>query len=361
MCKTNIQSLFKDSISIKQKCVEQDFDSLIAMGDAIISSIMDGGKLLLCGNGGSAADAQHLAAELLVRLRPNYNRAGLPAISLSLDTSTITACGNDFSYEDLFARALESIGKSGDCLLGISTSGNSQNIINAMKLAKDMKIKNFGFLGSGGGEAIQLCDEVFLVPSNVTGRIQECHITAGHALMEYIEDGLIKEKIYTPYIMDIEEIDALVFDFDGVLTNNKVYVNQDGLESVCCSRADGLAFDALKNLIFPYIFYLPNQILLLQHAKKLKVPVIQGVESKIDSLKSLCSEYNYNSNKMFFVGNDLNDFQVMEYCGFSACPSDSHDLIKEISTFVCSSKGGDGIARELLEVIFNLNLFETLY
>lgn len=193
MSKNNIQSLFKDSISLKNQCIEQGFDSLIAMGDEIVSSIMDGGKLLLCGNGGSAADAQHLAAELLVRLRPNYNREGLPAISLALDTSTITACGNDFSYDELFARTLESIGKSGDCLLGITTSGNSKNVINAMKLAKENNIKNFGFLGSGGGEALQLCDEVFLVPSNVTGRIQECHITAGHALMEHIEDSLINK------------------------------------------------------------------------------------------------------------------------------------------------------------------------
>jgi D-sedoheptulose 7-phosphate isomerase len=193
MSENNIQSLFKDSISLKNQCIEHGFDSLIAMGDAIVSSIMDGGKLLLCGNGGSAADAQHLAAELLVRLRPNYNRAGLPAISLFLDTSTMTACGNDFSFDELFARALESIGKPGDCLLGITTSGNSQNVINAMKLANDMKIKNFGFLGSGGGEALELCEEVFLVPSNVTGRIQECHITAGHALMEYIEDSLINK------------------------------------------------------------------------------------------------------------------------------------------------------------------------
>ena len=193
MSKINIQSLFKDSILLKNQCIEQGFDSLITIGDAVVSSIMDGGKLLLCGNGGSAADAQHLAAELLVRLRPNYNRVGLPAISLSLDTSTITACGNDFSYDELFARNLEALGKQGDCLLGITTSGNSQNVINAMKLANDMKIKNFGFLGSGGGEALELCEEVFLVPSNVTGRIQECHITAGHALMEYIEDSLINK------------------------------------------------------------------------------------------------------------------------------------------------------------------------
>jgi D-sedoheptulose 7-phosphate isomerase len=149
---------------------------------------------MLCGNGGSAADAQHLAAELVVRLRPKYNRRGLPAIALAMDTSTITACGNDYSYDMLFTRTLESIGNSGDCLLGITTSGNSQNIFNALDLAKKMNIKALGFLGAGGGKVLELCDEVFLVPGDETGRVQECHITAGHALMEYIEDQLIEKK-----------------------------------------------------------------------------------------------------------------------------------------------------------------------
>lgn len=108
-----------------------------------------------------------------------------------MDTSTITACGNDFSFNFLFSRTLESIGKSGDCLLGISTSGDSENVINAIKLANEMNIKTFGFLGAGGGDLLQLCEEVFLVPGDETGRIQECHITAGHALMEYVEDELL--------------------------------------------------------------------------------------------------------------------------------------------------------------------------
>jgi len=149
---------------------------------------------MFCGNGGSAADAQHLAAELVVRLRPKYNRRGLPAIALAMDTSTITACGNDYSYDMLFTRTLESIGNSGDCLLGITTSGNSQNIFNALDLAKKMNIKALGFVGAGGGKVLELCDEVFLVPGDETGRVQECHITAGHALMEYIEDQLIEKK-----------------------------------------------------------------------------------------------------------------------------------------------------------------------
>ena len=189
-----IKSLFEKSIALKTKCVEEGFGAIVRMGDAIVESIVNGGKLLLCGNGGSAADAQHLAAELVVRLRPTYNRRGLPAISLAMDTSTITACGNDYSYDMLYSRTLESIGNSGDCLLGITTSGNSQNVYNAMELAKEMNIQTFGFLGADGGKVLELCDEAFLVPANETGRIQECHITAGHALMEHIEDELIEKK-----------------------------------------------------------------------------------------------------------------------------------------------------------------------
>ena len=147
---------------------------------------------MLCGNGGSAADAQHLAAEMLVRLRPKNNREGIPAIALAQDTSTITACGNDFGYDTIFERMVVSLGKEGDCLIGLTTSGNSENVILAMRAAKDMGIKVFGFLGAGGSRALELCDESFVVPSDNTGRIQEAHITAGHALMEYIEDHLLE-------------------------------------------------------------------------------------------------------------------------------------------------------------------------
>ena len=188
-----IEQLFKQSIHTKQNCIEQGFQSLYYMGDFITQSIQNGGKMMLCGNGGSAADAQHLAAEMLIRLRPNNNRVGIPAITLAQDTSTITACGNDFGYKNLYERMVQSLGQDGDVLIAITTSGNSENIILAMKQARKMGIKVFGFLGCGGGKALELCDEAFVVPSDNTGRIQEAHITAGHALMEYIEDKLIED------------------------------------------------------------------------------------------------------------------------------------------------------------------------
>ena len=188
---TLFESAFKKSISVKNECIKQGFEGLSNMAEHITKSLMSSGKLLLCGNGGSAADAQHLAAELLVRLRPHINRQPISAMSLAQDVSTITACANDYSFDDLFARNLMALGRSGDCLLGISTSGKSKNIINAMKTARDLDIKVFGFLGKGGGDCLPLCDHSFLVPSEDTAAIQEAHITAGHALMEVIENNII--------------------------------------------------------------------------------------------------------------------------------------------------------------------------
>ena len=190
---SNIKKLFEESIYVKQDILATGvYQILSEMGDELTNSIQMGGKIMLCGNGGSAADAQHLAAEMLIRLRPKNNRQGLPAIALAQDSSTLTACGNDFGYDLIYERMITSLGRKGDCLIGISTSGNSENIIRAMKSAKNMGIKVFGFLGAEGGKALEFCDKAFVVPSNNTGRIQEAHITAGHALMEYVEDHLLE-------------------------------------------------------------------------------------------------------------------------------------------------------------------------
>ena len=192
MKKRYFEEAFKNSIQVKQKCLSSDFTSLYKIADIIVDSINIGGKLIICGNGGSAADAQHLVAELLVRLKPNVNRSPIPAITLAQDTSTITACANDYSFDELYSRNLHALGNKNDCLLVISTSGKSLNIINAINTAKEKKITVCAFLGKGGGDCLKLSDESFVVPSELTSSIQECHITAGHALMEIIEDKIIK-------------------------------------------------------------------------------------------------------------------------------------------------------------------------
>jgi D-sedoheptulose 7-phosphate isomerase len=193
-----IKNSFQESRKVKKDIIDNgEYKKIILMANIIAKSIQNGNKLLICGNGGSAADAQHLAAELLIRLKPLNNREGIPAIALTMDTSTITACGNDFGYEVLFERMVETIGVKGDVLLGITTSGNSKNVNRALTSAKENGIVCFGFLGSGGGSSSQLCDQFFLVPSSDTARIQESHITAGHVLMELVENILIESKFIT--------------------------------------------------------------------------------------------------------------------------------------------------------------------
>ena len=185
---------FEDSISVKQQIIEDSsYEVLLEAGNIIANSISEGGKLLLCGNGGSAADAQHLAAEFLVRLTSDVNRESIPALSLAQDTSTLTACINDYGPDDIFKRVFSALSSKGDTLLAITTSGNSQNVIETLKVANEKKIFSLGFLGNGGGEALSYCDLAFVVPSKVTARIQECHITAGHALLQYVEDSLLNK------------------------------------------------------------------------------------------------------------------------------------------------------------------------
>lgn len=189
-----IRTSIEESVKLKELVLkEQLYKVLIEMGEMVVTSILQGGKVLICGNGGSAADAQHLTAEFLIRLTSDVNREGIPAISLLQDSSTFTAAINDFNPKDLFKRNLQTLGKPKDILLAISTSGNSENIIQVLKTAQEINIKTMGFLGSDGGESLKYCNLSFLVPSNKTARIQEVHITAGHTLIEYVEDRLLQE------------------------------------------------------------------------------------------------------------------------------------------------------------------------
>jgi D-sedoheptulose 7-phosphate isomerase len=191
---SKIKKTFEESIVTKQAVLDEGlYKVLVSAGDRIANSIKKGGKLMICGNGGSAADSQHLAAEFLIRLTSDVNRQGIPAISLVQDSSTLTACINDYGPDDIFKRVLLTLGQEGDVLLAITTSGNSSNIIETLKSAREKNIYSIGFLGNGGGEALELCDLSFVVPSTVTARIQESHITAGHAMLQYIEDKLLDQ------------------------------------------------------------------------------------------------------------------------------------------------------------------------
>lgn len=152
---------------------------------ACVDSLAQGGKILFFGNGGSAADAQHLAAELLVRYR--INRKALAAIALTTDSSVLTACANDFSYDDIFSRQVEALARPGDVCIGISTSGNSANVVKALEAAKAIGAVAAGLSGRDGGRMASICEPLLVVPSSTVARIQEMHILIGHALCERVE------------------------------------------------------------------------------------------------------------------------------------------------------------------------------
>ncbi len=153
-----------------------------------VDTINSGSKILLFGNGGSAADAQHIAAELSGRYK--IERRGLPAIALTTDTSALTAIGNDYGYNRIFDRQVEALANKGDLLIGISTSGNSKNVLHAFNKGKEIRCKIIGLTGKDGGEFLDNCDLSIVVPSNDTARIQEMHILIGHIICQAIEDNL---------------------------------------------------------------------------------------------------------------------------------------------------------------------------
>ena len=165
--------------------------TMIGMAEDIVASIRGGGKLMVCGNGGSAADAQHIAGEFISRLM--FDHAALPAIALTVDSSAITATGNDYGYEHIFSRQVVGLGKKGDVLLGISTSGNSPNVVAALKEARARGIVTHGFAGAAGGKMVELCDRVLRAPSTWTPIIQQCHIVAVHIVCALVERAMFPE------------------------------------------------------------------------------------------------------------------------------------------------------------------------
>lgn len=187
---SEFQKQINENIDTHKELTKISKDILVAINE-IKKSIKKGGKILFCGNGGSAADAQHLAAEFIVRLRSHINRSPLPAITLAQDTSTLTACGNDYSFDDIFLRSFKALAKKNDILVCISTSGNSRNILKVLREAKYLKIYSICLLGKGGGKAKKLANKSLIVPSNNTARIQECHIFLGHFILEHVENFVI--------------------------------------------------------------------------------------------------------------------------------------------------------------------------
>ena len=180
-----LKDIFYDSAEVKKAFIDQNYEKLEEAISLIKATLDRGNKILICGNGGSAADSQHIAAEIIGRFEKE--KTPLPAIALTTDSSIITAIGNDYGFINIFKKQVEGLGKKGDLLLALSTSGNSENIILAINVAKKREMKTIALLGKDGGKIKEIVDIALVVPSNNTARIQECHQTIYHAICKFIE------------------------------------------------------------------------------------------------------------------------------------------------------------------------------
>ena len=189
--KNIILDILKESVSVKRQCIENNIDRIIRAADMLTACLKAGNKILIFGNGGSAADAQHLAAEFVNRFQ--IERPPLAAISLATDTSALTSIGNDYHFDDIFYKQIQAIGRRGDLAWGISTSGNSANVIKAVRAARENGMAIIGMTGRGG-QLADIADLAFTVESETTARIQESHITIGHILCDLVDRTLYPDE-----------------------------------------------------------------------------------------------------------------------------------------------------------------------
>jgi len=188
-----IEHILKESISVKDDFINTNVDKLVLLSERIAQAFTNDKKLMICGNGGSAADAQHIAAEFVNRYE--MERPSLPAIALTTDTSVLTSIGNDYSFKEVFSKQIKAMGLEGDVLLAISTSGSSENVFKAVKDAKDLHIYTAAFLGHGGGKVAEVVDIALIARSESTPRIQEAHILGGHILCHLVDYILFQRHL----------------------------------------------------------------------------------------------------------------------------------------------------------------------
>ncbi len=186
----HLSSLLSEGLTSHQRLIAESQPVILQIAERLLACLKRGNKILLCGNGGSAADAQHVAAEIVGRY--SRERKGWPAIALTTDSSILTAVGNDYGYERVFSRQVEALANKGDVVVGISTSGNSPNVLLAFEMAMSLGCETIGFTGGSGGKMVAACDLCFIAPTNKTPNIQELHIVAWHAICDLVEMEMLE-------------------------------------------------------------------------------------------------------------------------------------------------------------------------
>ena len=363
--------------------------------DALVECFRSGGKLLCCGNGGSAADCEHIVGELmkgffLPRTLSEADKThlqnsdaedgafladklqyGLPAISLVSQVSIISATANDQAGELVYAQQVWGYGRKEDILLAISTSGNSRNVLLAAKTARAVGMTVISLSGETGGQLHELSDIMINVPSRNVARIQEAHLMIYHHLCAAVEEtfyGLAEGPTspsktalpefsadgYSPAEITarLRKIKTVIFDFDGVFSDNKVITSQDGHESVICDRSDGLGIASLRNIgVEMMILSTETNPVVASRGAKLGLPVEQGCDDKAEFLKSWVKKRNLDFAEIAYIGNDINDLEAMKLVGLKVAPADSHPDILALADLVTRKDGGHGAVREFCDKV----------
>lgn len=368
--RSSLQALICDSIhesfQVKQAILELA-PKIAEVAEQMRQTLKQGGKILLMGNGGSAADAQHIAAELMGRFE--QERHPCPAIALTTDSSILTALVNDYGAESIFARQIDGLGQTGDLVIAISTSGNSPNIVAGVKAAKAKALNVIGLTGQSGGQLAQLCSLTLQVPSNRTARIQEAHTMMGHLLCEVLDASAVGESPgLSPALNtlglteqlekslldwpDLKQIKLLILDFDGVLTDNRVLVDQHGTESVWCHRGDGWGIARLKESgLEILVLSTETNRVVMARCQKLGLNCIHSCNDKLSALRHLVAERELSLRQVAYVGNDVNDLACMEQVGVAISPADAVPEIMKIAHITTTQRGGHGAVREVADLM----------
>ena len=254
----------------------------------------------------------------------------------------------------MFAQQVFGIGKRDDVLLAISTSGNSKNVLWAAKVAKAQGLSVIGLTGESGGKLVEYCDVCLKVPASNVVDIQEYHLPVYHLLCMLIEETIFGDGPTIDQKRFPEKVELVIFDFDGVFTNNKVQVDQNGVESVVCDRGDGLGIQMLRERGVPmFVLSTETNPVVVSRAKKLSLPVEFGCGDKNGFLKEYFTSEGITPQNAIYIGNDLNDLEAMQLVGYSVAPADAHNAIKKKVDLVLNNKGGNGAVREFAEILMD--------
>ena len=382
----SFEDIFRDLVSRHPTLSVIRQDSARAF-EVLKRTFESGGKILVCGNGGSASDSDHIVGELVKsfafhrpippvdveRLRSvcperfiefsEKLEGALPAISLINTVALNSAFANDVDYQFALAQQVYALAREEDALIGITTSGNSENVVNAAITAKAKGAAVIGLTGATGGRLKDYCDVCIRAPARTVHVVQEHHLPIYHMLCLSLEahffgqfgmktsknEGDAQNIARDPLDRQIE---LLVFDFDGVFTDNKVYTNHVGDEFVRCDRGDGLGIDFLRDVGMRMLILSTERNRVVEaRSRKLRLECHQGCKDKLSFLQDYLHRFSISADKVAYVGNDLNDLEAMKYVGIAICPRDAHHEVRSISDIVLSQPGGHGAIREISDLI----------